>query len=189
MDNQAAIRLSKNPEYHARSKHIALRYYFLRETVLSRDISPQFTPTADNVADVLTKPLPRPTFERLLKLGGGRTLKDEWLVKGGVLRFTNHVTTWPRNLTEGCRIANILRGITSLLCILDLFHSFIWIQSMFPSYTLPRFNRNTTISSTDYLIGYCLRHFSRWPVQLKSKLRVYGRSQPDFWLPKRHFDI
>jgi hypothetical protein len=68
------MKLSKNPEYHARSKHIALRYYFLRERVLAGDIAPYYVVTVDNIADMLTKGLPRPTLERLFKLAG---VKDE----------------------------------------------------------------------------------------------------------------
>jgi len=60
MDNEAAIKLTKNPEYHARSKHIALRFHHLREKVLDGTIAPRYVPTKQNIADMLTKPLARP---------------------------------------------------------------------------------------------------------------------------------
>lgn len=37
IDNEAALKLSKNPEFHAMTKHIEIRYHFLRERVLAGD--------------------------------------------------------------------------------------------------------------------------------------------------------
>ena len=59
MDNQSAISVAKNPEHHGRMKHLDLRWYWLRDAVEDGIISPTFIPTAEMVADLLTKPLPR----------------------------------------------------------------------------------------------------------------------------------
>ena len=37
-DSQSAIELSKNPNYHARTKHVDIRYYFIRELVKNKTI-------------------------------------------------------------------------------------------------------------------------------------------------------
>ena len=57
IDNQSAISVSKNPEHHGRMKHLDLRFYWLRDAVSFKRISPSYIPTAEQVADILTKPL------------------------------------------------------------------------------------------------------------------------------------
>jgi hypothetical protein len=56
-DNAGTIALSKNPVHHERSKHIGLRHHFLRERVEDNTISLSHVPSADNIADLLTKGL------------------------------------------------------------------------------------------------------------------------------------
>jgi len=65
IDNNAALKLTRNPELHDRTKHIELKYHFLRDLTLSGRINTQRVDTKDNLADLLTKPLPRDTFEVL----------------------------------------------------------------------------------------------------------------------------
>lgn len=65
-DSQGSIALSKNPEHHARSKHIDIRHHFVREQVAAGTISLQYIPTEDMLADVLTKPLSRDKHSRLV---------------------------------------------------------------------------------------------------------------------------
>lgn len=66
IDNNAALRLTRNPELHDRTKHIELKYHFLREMTLSGRINTQRVSTKDNLADLLTKPLPRDAHEKLV---------------------------------------------------------------------------------------------------------------------------
>ena len=71
-DNQGAIALTKNPRYHARTKHIDIQYHFLGEDIESGSIQLTYYPTHEMVADIFTKPLPRPLFEKhVLGLGLG----------------------------------------------------------------------------------------------------------------------
>ena len=58
-DNQAAIAISKNDVHHDRTKHINIRYHFIRETIVSKEIEVQWVPTKDQLADALTKPVGR----------------------------------------------------------------------------------------------------------------------------------
>ena len=62
-DNQSAISLSGNSMYHARSKHIDVRYHFIREKIAANQIAVQYLCTRDMVADALTKALHRPKHE------------------------------------------------------------------------------------------------------------------------------
>lgn len=55
-DNQGTIALSCNPVSRQRSKHIDIRYHFIREVLNKGIITLQYCPTGDMVADVLTKP-------------------------------------------------------------------------------------------------------------------------------------
>ena len=56
-DNTGAIELSRNPVYHQRSKHIAIRYHFLRSEVQSQNITVSYVPSEQNYTDMFTKPL------------------------------------------------------------------------------------------------------------------------------------
>jgi hypothetical protein len=56
--------------FHDRSKHIEIRYYYIRDMVQRGAVRLQFVITEDQVADVFTKPLSRTKFEYLWdKLG------------------------------------------------------------------------------------------------------------------------
>jgi hypothetical protein len=63
-DNQGAIALTKNSHLHKRSKHINVCYYFVRDIAEQGKLEVAYVPTADMVADGMTKPLQRVAFER-----------------------------------------------------------------------------------------------------------------------------
>src|SRR5579859_6270242 len=65
-DNQGSIALAKNPEYHARTKHIDIQDHFVRECVENGSIILQYVPTNEMAADAMTKGL---THDRLHCLG------------------------------------------------------------------------------------------------------------------------
>jgi hypothetical protein len=76
-DNQGAIALAKDNKYHSRTKHIDLRYHFIREAVEDGKINMKYVPTADNIADIFTKPLPKPTFKKHVELLGLEEIKED----------------------------------------------------------------------------------------------------------------
>ena len=78
-DNQGAIALSKDNKFHSRTKHIDVRYHFIREAVEDGKVSVVYIPTDDNPADIFTKPLAKTKFRRFVELLGLRTIND----KGG----------------------------------------------------------------------------------------------------------
>jgi hypothetical protein len=63
-DNQGAIALAKNPIFHQRTKHIDIKYHFVREQVESKEFELVYVPTTMMQADFMTKNLPRPKFEK-----------------------------------------------------------------------------------------------------------------------------
>ena len=71
-DNQSAIAMSKNPQFHGRSKHISIKYHFIREQVSNNKISLKYCPTEDMVANLLTKGIGPEKFGRLRALCGMR---------------------------------------------------------------------------------------------------------------------
>lgn len=62
-DNSSAINISKNPIMHSRTKHIAIKYHFLREKVADKEVIVEYVPIGDQIADIFTKPLPLGPFE------------------------------------------------------------------------------------------------------------------------------
>ena len=69
-DNQSAICIAQNPQYHNRTKHIDIKYHYVREKVLDTTIELQYCPTRDMIADILTKGLTYDKFSRLRMLSG-----------------------------------------------------------------------------------------------------------------------
>jgi hypothetical protein len=71
MDNNAVLKLSKNPELHKRTKHIDVCYHFLRERVMEvKDLCTERVNTDENVADALTKALGPKKFEYFMRKMG-----------------------------------------------------------------------------------------------------------------------
>lgn len=69
-DNQGAVKLAHSNEYHRRTKHIDIKYHFVRELQEAGTISTQYVQADEQVADILTKALPGPSFQRMRgKLG------------------------------------------------------------------------------------------------------------------------
>ena len=69
-DNQGAIALAKNPEFHKRTKHIDIRYHFVREKVEDGHVVIEYCPTLNMLADLMTKSIPAVQFGALRsKLG------------------------------------------------------------------------------------------------------------------------
>jgi len=74
-DNQSCIAASENPKYHQRTKHIDIRYHFIRERIQSGDIILEYMPTNEMTADMLTKPLPFYTFQKHVQNLGLRSVR------------------------------------------------------------------------------------------------------------------
>ena len=64
-DNTSAISVGKNPCLHSRSKHIDIRYHFLRDQYEKGVVDLIHVESEDQLADILTKPRDERTFTRL----------------------------------------------------------------------------------------------------------------------------
>lgn len=69
-DNQSSQCLVKNPRFHARSKHIDIKYHHVRDIYKDKIVSISYVPTEDMTADVLPKNLSRIKHNRCVKLMG-----------------------------------------------------------------------------------------------------------------------
>jgi hypothetical protein len=70
VDNKSALALARNPVYHERSKHINLRYHFIRNCLVDRTVSATYIKTAGQLADIFTKALGRVKFQELRARSG-----------------------------------------------------------------------------------------------------------------------
>lgn len=59
-DNQSAQKLSENAMYHKRSKHIDVRFHFIREAVENKLVKINYLSTEEMPADLFTKSLSTP---------------------------------------------------------------------------------------------------------------------------------
>ena len=64
-DNTSAINMSKNPIMHSKTKHIPIKYHYLREHVSQKAVRLEYVDTKEHIADIFTKPLLKEAFERL----------------------------------------------------------------------------------------------------------------------------
>ena len=79
-DNQSAISMARNPQFHGRSKDIGLKYHFIRDQVSDEKIDLKYCNTSNMVADIMTKGLSGKQFEKL-RFMAGVTLAIEHLDK------------------------------------------------------------------------------------------------------------
>jgi hypothetical protein len=66
-DNQGCIALAKDPIAHGRTKHIEVRYHYIRDLIAYGKATIVYCPTENMLADVLTKPLPLAAFKRCIQ--------------------------------------------------------------------------------------------------------------------------
>ena len=83
VDNKSAISLCKNPVHHDRSKHIDLRYHFIRDCVEEKKINVEHIRTNEQLADILTKSLARPKFLEMRGKIGLRLVRSKVQDQGG----------------------------------------------------------------------------------------------------------
>jgi hypothetical protein len=64
-DSKSAMEWTKNACHHQRTKHVALKYFFIRDIVRDRKVQIQYVSTKENQADILTKSTSKAVFEKL----------------------------------------------------------------------------------------------------------------------------
>ncbi|GKC00221.1 retrovirus-related pol polyprotein from transposon TNT 1-94 [Tanacetum coccineum] len=76
-DNTSTIKLSKNPVFHGKCKHIGVKFHFLRDLVGKGTAELQHVGTKEQIADIFTKPLHREVFVKLRERLGFCSLEDK----------------------------------------------------------------------------------------------------------------
>ena len=66
-DNMSAVAITKNLVFHARTKHIEIRYHFIRELISKEEIVMDFISTKEQPVDFLTKAVTLEKFEKFKK--------------------------------------------------------------------------------------------------------------------------
>jgi hypothetical protein len=66
-DNQACIRIAQDPTSHNRTKHIDVRYHYIRQLATYGKVSIDYVSTESMLADILTKPLAATAFKRCIQ--------------------------------------------------------------------------------------------------------------------------
>ena len=69
-DSQSAIELAKNPVSHAKTKHIDVKYHFIKEVLEEKQLQLVKVHTKENPIDLLTKGLPGESFVHCHELLG-----------------------------------------------------------------------------------------------------------------------
>jgi hypothetical protein len=77
VDNKSALALAKNPVFHKRSKHIRIKYHFIRSCLEEGSVKASYINTVDQLADILTKSLGRVKFLELRTRIGLVHIKSE----------------------------------------------------------------------------------------------------------------
>ena len=62
-DNSSAVSISKNPVFHGRTKHIKIKFHFIREVQQSNEVLLVHCSSENQLADIFTKSLPKERFE------------------------------------------------------------------------------------------------------------------------------
>ena len=75
-DNQSAISMAKNPQFHGRAKHIGIKHHFICEQVEKGTVVLQYCQSEDMTADILTKGLNKDQFHKLRTMTGVKRLCD-----------------------------------------------------------------------------------------------------------------
>ena len=65
-DNTSAIAITEYPVQHSRTKHIDIKYHFIREHVMNGTVELHFVLSKKQLADIFTKPLDESTFTRFV---------------------------------------------------------------------------------------------------------------------------
>ena len=58
-DSQTAIAYTKDPKFHAKTKHIVIKYNFVKDMVARKEVNVKYITTQEMVADPFTKPIPK----------------------------------------------------------------------------------------------------------------------------------
>lgn len=67
-DNIPCIKIAEEPREHQRTKHIDIKYMYIRELINSKKVKLYYIPSENQKADIFTKPLAKTKFDKMLKM-------------------------------------------------------------------------------------------------------------------------
>ena len=109
-DNSSAIDISKNPVQHSKTKHIEIRYHYIRDIVGRKIVCLEYIPTERQNADIFTKPFDRSKFKTL------RQIISMILCPWSVLAFLVFVLLC-YSLCDHCSLIFVFFVFVSRICI------------------------------------------------------------------------
>jgi len=65
VENSSTIVLAKNPLFHDISKHINIRFHYLRDCITNKEVEVKYVKTQDQVTNIFTKPLKNDIFIKM----------------------------------------------------------------------------------------------------------------------------
>ncbi len=77
VDNQGAIKMARNDSSSIRTKHIDIQYHFVGDSLEKKLISVDYCATSEMAADILTKPLDKIKQEKMKRILGIRSSKND----------------------------------------------------------------------------------------------------------------
>jgi hypothetical protein len=77
LDNQAALKVSKEAEHQGRVKHMDLKWFWIRDAVEKKELRVEYVPTNQQVADIFTKPLSKIKHFHFCRLLGMTSIKSK----------------------------------------------------------------------------------------------------------------
>ena len=81
-DNQATIKIAKNPQDHKRTKHIQIKYHYIRDQIRDGEFHLEYVQTADQLGDMFTKGLHGPRLRNILHRVGMVKIGDDLATDG-----------------------------------------------------------------------------------------------------------
>ena len=80
-NNTSAVNISKNLVMHAKTKHIAIKYHYVRELVEDKEVKMEYIHTKEQIANIFTKPFTKDAYEYLRSKLGVKPLTQVALKK------------------------------------------------------------------------------------------------------------
>ncbi|KAK1383635.1 hypothetical protein POM88_021370 [Heracleum sosnowskyi] len=146
-DNTNAIAITENPVQHSRTKHIDIKYHFIREHVMNGTMELHFVPSEKHLADIFTKPLDESTFSRLVSelamtpTNKTMSLTDYIYEKNKfttLVDLRDHTEPYHKMMKfiKACKLSYAMLAAPTLICeVIDE----VWVSAVFDSV-------NTTIT-------------------------------------------
>ena len=69
-DNMTTLTYAKDPKYHGKTKHIQIKYHFIKDMIMQNEVALKHIPTSKMATNIFTKPIARDAFVRHVRSPG-----------------------------------------------------------------------------------------------------------------------